>query len=548
MSLLPNLDSMTDEEKLAALESIQNSINKSREIQKKKVAENVNLVLQALKRIEANMLERVQDSAKTVEKRVNSIKDGKDGINGRDGKNGKDGRPGRDGKDGRNGNDGLQGLPGVNGQDGVSVADAHIDFDGALVITLTNGREINVGEVISPDLADNIKVITNGGGTSQAVLDTLASLQTEIDNLIPDQTGNAGKFLTTDGSTLSWIGGGGGLDYQGTWDASTNTPTLTSSTGTNGYYYVVSVSGSTNLDGITTWTIGDWVIFNGTFWQKIDNTDLVTSVNGQSGDVSLTYSDVGAASAAQGALADTALQSFTETDPIYTASSWYTTTNNSTNWNTAYGWGNHATAGYLTSFTETDPVVGAVSGIVKADGAGNISAAVAGVDYLATETYTGTVTSVDLSVPTGLSVSGNPVTSSGTLAVSYAAGYAIPTTTKQSNWDDAYTFTGNFPTQTGHSGEYLTTDGSSLSWSAVDALPDQTGNAGKYLTTDGTDASWATLDTDANTTTKGLYEMANTISTNYTISSGNNAMSAGPITINSGVTVTVPTGSRWVVV
>ena len=50
------------------------------------------------------------------------------------------------------------------------------------------------------------------------------------------------------------------------------------------------------------------------------------------------------------------------------------------NWTEAYGWGDHATAGYLT--TETDPVVGAVNGIVKADGAGNISAAVAGTDYL----------------------------------------------------------------------------------------------------------------------------------------------------------------------
>lgn len=43
------------------------------------------------------------------------------------------------------------------------------------------------------------------------------------------------------------------------------------------------------------------------------------------------------------------LTSYTETDPIYTASSWYSTTNNSSNWNTAYGWGNHASAGYLTT-------------------------------------------------------------------------------------------------------------------------------------------------------------------------------------------------------
>ena len=48
------------------------------------------------------------------------------------------------------------------------------------------------------------------------------------------------------------------------------------------------------------------------------------------------------------------LTSYTETDPIYTASSWYTTTNNRSNWDAAYGWGNHASAGYLTSFSETD--------------------------------------------------------------------------------------------------------------------------------------------------------------------------------------------------
>jgi len=50
-----------------------------------------------------------------------------------------------------------------------------------------------------------------------------------------------------------------------------------------------------------------------------------------------------------------------------------------------------------------------------------------------------------------------------------------------------------------------------------------------------------------NTTDQGLYEHAHTISANYSITSGNNAMTAGPITINSGVSVTVPTGSTWVI-
>jgi len=60
------------------------------------------------------------------------------------------------------------------------------------------------------------------------------------------------------------------------------------------------------------------------------------------------------------------------------------------------------------------------------------------------------------------------------------------------------------------------------------------------------DNSWATV-ASGNTTTNGLYEHANTISSNYSITSGNNALTAGPITINSGVSVTVPTGSTWIV-
>jgi hypothetical protein len=84
----------------------------------------------------------------------------------------------------------------------------------------------------------------------------------------------------------------GALSYQGTWDASTNTPTLTSSVGTKGYYYVVNVAGNTNLNGITDWLVGDWAVYNGAVWQKVDNTETVTSVNGQIGAVVLTTTDI----------------------------------------------------------------------------------------------------------------------------------------------------------------------------------------------------------------------------------------------------------------
>jgi hypothetical protein len=148
------------------------------------------------------------------------------------------------------------------------------------------------------------------------------------------------------------------------------------------------------------------------------------------------------------------------------------TTSKQTNWDTAYGWGNHASAGYLTSETYTGTVTSVAASVPTGfaisgspiTSSGTLALAFdtgyslpttakqtnwdtaygwgnhASAGYLTSETYTGTVTSVALSVPTGLSVSGTPITSSGTLAVTFSAGYSIPTTTKQTNWDTAYSW------------------------------------------------------------------------------------------------------------
>jgi len=99
----------------------------------------------------------------------------------------------------------------------------------------------------------------------------------------------------------------------------------------------------------------------------------------------------------------------------------------------------------------------------------------------------------------------------------------------------------------GTSGQYLKTQGTGANpvWATVDALPSQTSHSGKYLTTDGSAASWATV--SSNTTTEGLYEHAHTISANYSITDNNNALTAGPITIDTGVSVTIPSGSTWVI-
>lgn len=251
---------------------VNNSVSEVREMQRKKVAENVQLVVNALKKIEEDIREKYDAVSGNLEKRIISIKDGRDGINGRDGKDGKDGKQGKDGRPGRDGKDGKNGLNGADGQDGVSVVNAHIDFDGSLIISLSSGKEINVGEVVAPALAEQIKVITNGGGTSQSVLDTLTSLQSQIDAI------------------------GEAVVYKGLWNASTNSPTITSGVGTSGNFYIVSVAGSTNLDGITNWKEGDWAVFNGVAWQRVEggadgNFTTVTASSLTSGRV--TYAGTG---------------------------------------------------------------------------------------------------------------------------------------------------------------------------------------------------------------------------------------------------------------
>lgn len=91
----------------------------------------------------------------------------------------------------------------------------------------------------------------------------------------------------------------GGLVYKGTWDASTNTPILAnggqgpSGALANGSYYVVSVAGSTSLDGISTWTVGDLALVSNSAWTRIANSGTtVSQVNGKTGNVTLTASDI----------------------------------------------------------------------------------------------------------------------------------------------------------------------------------------------------------------------------------------------------------------
>jgi hypothetical protein len=231
------------------------------------------------------------------------------------------------------GADGLYVSPaGSAGQVLVSGGSSAPTWGSAIILADQPANVVYAGPASGVDAPSAFRALVNADLPASGVTANTYGSSTTV----PVITVNS-KGIVTSVTTSSIIGT---LSYQGGWNASTNVPALTSSVGTSGYYYVVTTAGATNLNGITDWAIGDWAIFNGSTWQKIDQTNTVTSVNGQTGAVSV-----------------------------------------------------------------------------------------------------GTVTSVAMTVPTGLSISGTPITTSGTLALTFASGYSIPTDANQTNWTTAYTQT-----------------------------------------------------------------------------------------------------------
>lgn len=187
-----------------------------------------------------------------------------------------------------------------------------------------------------------------------------------------------------------------------------------------------------------------------------------------------------------------------------------------------------------------------ITGLLKGNGTA-MSAATAGTDY-----SDGTA-----SLATGILKS---TTTTGALSIAVAADFP---TLNQNTTGTAGNVTGTVAIANGGTGQTSQT-------AAFDALAPTT-TKGDLIVSNGTDNVRLGVGTDAyvltadaasaagvkwaaaagggsNITALGLWENAKTISANYTITSGNSAMSAGPITIASGISVTVPSGSRWVVV
>ena len=286
-----------------------------------------------------------------------------------------------------------------------------------LTTTGTGGAATYIGKTLNiPQYQAQGNYITQLSGEATAVgpgnaTVTLSNLAV-ISKILTGLNVTGGTVVDTDsiliafGKVQNQLNGlTGGVTYQGTWNAATNIPFLQSSVGTKGYYYVVSVPGNTNLNGITNWQLGDWAIYNGTAWEKVDNTDAVVSVNGYTGAVVLTYSDVGAPPATRN-LTINGVQFDLSADRTWTVGDVRTDqTYADPSWITSLGW---------SKITGT-PTTLAGYGIT--DGALNTTElTINGVTFNLSANRTwnvGTVTSVGTSGP----LTGGTITGSGTIGI-----------------------------------------------------------------------------------------------------------------------------------
>lgn len=227
---------------------------------------------------------------------------------------------------------------------------------------------------------------TAAAGANSTQLATTAYLDSKLGAASGIATLDGGGKLTSSQIPAALVGA---VVYQGTWNANTNTPALASGVGAKGNYYKVSVAGSTVIDGIGQWNIGDTIIFDGTTWDKIDGiASEVITVVGRFGNVTLAFTDFsGQATLAQlpTLAANTVLGSIAGGTPIALSTAQHTSLVNA----------------FTTTLSGAVPAPGTSTGKLLRDDGTWVTAA-----------GSGTVTNV----ATGDGLIGGPVTTTGTLA------------------------------------------------------------------------------------------------------------------------------------
>lgn len=173
----------------------------------------------------------------------------------------------------------------------------NINLDGIAqdnhIADTTIHRTINDSGTENTDLWSASKIISELNSQVH-VSNDITDFNTSVDNRINIQKGSSNGLATLDSSgkiPTSQLNVSS-VTYQGTWNALINIPVITDGVGNKGDYYVISTAGDTNIDGINEWEIGDWIIFNGNSWEKVDNTDAVISVAGKKGNIALDASDI----------------------------------------------------------------------------------------------------------------------------------------------------------------------------------------------------------------------------------------------------------------
>jgi hypothetical protein len=193
---------------------------------------------------------------------------------------------------------------------------------------------LQVAHLIGAQASVTLQQVTDNGNTTTDPITTGGLTLTNLGTGVPRLTN--GEFISTYGYGLAngvaTLDSGGKIpasqlpssvmEYKGTWNASTNTPTLADGTGDNGDVYLVNVAGSQDLgSGTISFAVGDWVVYNGTIWQKSLNSNAVASVFGRTGTITAQEGDYNIDQ-----LGDVAITSAAANDYLrYTGSSWVNT-------------------------------------------------------------------------------------------------------------------------------------------------------------------------------------------------------------------------------